>query len=187
MGYTGVLAQRYAEGLLGVVRDTGRFREVAEELRRFAELVSVDGRIRDLLENPVYSTADRLSLLEGLRNKIGLSDAPYGFLRLVIKKKRIDYLDEMVEAYEEAYRNELGIVRAEVRTAHEIDPEMETKIATVVQEITQKQPELSIRIDPDLIGGVTVRMGNTVLDASIKTKLEKLREDLLKAPQQTVG
>jgi F-type H+-transporting ATPase subunit delta len=186
MPHTGVLAQRYAEGLLGVVRDTGRFREVAAELQSFLRVMTDDDRVRDLMENPAYGAADRLSLLEGLRSILGFSDFTYGFLRLVVQKKRTTYIGEMVEAYEARYREELGILRTEVLVALEIGPEMERNLTEVVEKITGKQPELSIRVDPSIIGGVKLQMGNTILDASTKTKLEELHEELLKSPQAAV-
>ena len=187
MPHTGVLAKRYAEGLLGVVRDTGRFQEVASELQRFLRVMKDDPRVRDLMENPAFSAADRLSLLDELRPVLGLSDPTCGFLRLVVQKKRTTYIEEMVEAYEVRYREELGILRAEVLVAHEIGPEMEKNLNEVVRKVTGKQPELSIRVDPSLIGGVKLQMGNTILDASTRTKLEELHEELLQSPQAAIS
>jgi F0F1-type ATP synthase delta subunit len=77
-----------------------------------------DDRVRDLMENPAYGAADRLSFIDGLRPALGLSDPTYGFLRLIVQKKRTAYIEEMVEAYEARYREELGILRAEVLVAH---------------------------------------------------------------------
>jgi len=179
MPHIGVLARRYAEGLLQVVRENGRFVETAGELDSFAQLIDSDARVRDIMRNPAYDSAARVSLLEGLRPKLDLSDSTYGFLRLVIEKKRSGLIGEMVAAYGELYREELGIQKAEVSVAHEIGPEMRDRIGQAVQRITGKKPELEIRVDPGLIGGVRVRMGNTVLDASVKTKLQELRENLL--------
>jgi F-type H+-transporting ATPase subunit delta len=178
MPHIGVLARRYAEGLLQVIRENGRFLETARELESFAHLIESDTRVRDIMQNPAYDATARLSLLDGLRSKMGLSDSTYGFLRLVIQKKRAGLIGEMTAAYGESYREELGIQKTEVTVAQEIGPEMRDRISQAVQKITGKKPELEIRIDPSLIGGVRVRMGNTVLDASVKTKLEELRESL---------
>jgi F-type H+-transporting ATPase subunit delta len=179
MPHISVLARRYAEGLLQVVRESGKFLEVAGELESVARLIESDSRVRDIMQNPAYDSGARQSLLEGLRSKMGFSDSTYGFLRLVIEKKRAGLIGEMAAAYGELYREELGIQKAEVSVAQEIGPDMRDKITQAVQKITGKKPELEIRIDPSLIGGVKVRMGNTILDASVKTKLEELRESLL--------
>jgi F-type H+-transporting ATPase subunit delta len=182
MAQKGVLAQRYAEGYLAVVRDTGKLRESARELEAFVSRLETDPRVRNLMENPSFSTAQRLEFLEGLRS--GLSDPTYGLLRLVIQKKRIPYLPEILEAYETLYRKELGIVRATVSVAQDTTPEMEAKIKDVVRRISGKEPELKVIKDPSLIGGIKVQMGNTVLDASIRTKLQELHKQLLAPPRE---
>jgi F-type H+-transporting ATPase subunit delta len=179
MAYTSVLAQRYAEGLIRVVRETGRFEETARELHAFLGLFSEGGSLRKILLDPKYSTSTRQSLLDDLRPKLGLSEPTYSFLRLVIHKRRIERIEEMIHAFDELHRRELGIVHAEVTVAQPVDSATREKIGAIVARITGKKPELSIHEDAGLIGGIKIQMGNTILDASVKTKLERLRETLM--------
>ena len=167
-----------------MVRDTGRFRETGEELRSFTRLLDEQPSFRNLMENPAFSASQRLEVLDALRDKLGLSDPVLGFLRLVIRKNRISRLREMETAYAEYFRRELGIQPADVVVAEPIDAEMERRLSEVVRRMTGKTPELTVRVDPDQIGGIKIRMGNTILDASIKSKLEDLRESLLQSQEQ---
>ena len=91
----------------------------------------------------------------------------------------MENIGEMVEAFDELYRQEAGIIRAEVVVAEDVSPELENRVTQVVQKISGKTPEVLVQKDPSIIGGMKIRMGNTILDASIKTKLERLREKLI--------
>lgn len=179
MAYTSVLAQRYAVGLLRVARELGRLQTVAEELHAFAVLFEEGGNLREIMLNPAYSAQERRAVLEDLQPRLALSDTTLNFLRLLIKKRRIDRFEEIVDAYDESFRRELGVVRAEVTVAETPDTAAQAKISQVVAKVTGKTPELFVRQDGSIIGGMKIRMGNTILDASIKTKLERLRKTLL--------
>jgi F-type H+-transporting ATPase subunit delta len=179
MAYTSVLAKRYAEGLLRVARESGQLQTVAGELHTFAVLFEEGGTLREIMLNPAYSAQQRRAVLEDLQPRLDLSETTLNFLRLLIKKRRIDRFEEIVEAYDESFRRELGVVRAEVTVAEAPDTAAQAKISQVVAKVTGKTPELLVRQDGSIIGGMKIRMGNTILDASIKTKLERLRETLL--------
>lgn len=178
MAYTSVLAQRYAEGLLRVVRDTGQLPEVARELHTFLDLFGEGSRLREVMFDPAYDNQTRLGVLSDLRAKLGLSDTTHHFLHLVIHKRRIAYLEQMVAAFDELGRREAGVIQAEVTVPEPADETAKARMAEIVAKITGKKPELRFTLDPSIIGGMRIRMGNSVLDASVKTKLERLRETL---------
>ncbi len=187
MAYTSVLANRYAEGLLRVVRATGRFEQVGQELHAFLELFESGSDLREVMLNPAYNARTRREHVDGLVGPMGLSNETANFLRLLIQKRRIQHLPEIVHAYDDRYRAELGIIRAEVLVAEEVDTAMRGRLESVVSRITGKKPELAVRRDPSIIGGIKILMGNTVLDASIKTKLERLREKLTDPSSSSFG
>lgn len=178
MVYTSVLAQRYADGLLRVVRGTDQLPVVARDLHTFLDLFGEGSRLREVMLDPAYDNKTRLELLGDLRAKLGLSEITHNFLRLVIRKRRIAHLEQMVAAFDEFGRREAGVIQAEVTVPEPADEAAKAKIAEVVAKITGKKPELEFTLDPSIIGGVRIRMGNSILDASVKTKLERLRETL---------
>ncbi|MCG3197241.1 MAG: ATP synthase F1 subunit delta [Candidatus Omnitrophica bacterium] len=178
MAYTSVLAQRYADGLLRVVRGTDQLPVVARDLHTFLDLFGEGSRLREVMLDPAYDNKTRLELLGDLRAKLGLSEITHNFLRLVIRKRRIAHLEQMVAAFDELGRREAGVIQAEVTVPAPADEAAKAKIAEVVAKITGKKPELEFTLDPSIIGGVRIRMGNSILDASVKTKLERLRETL---------
>lgn len=179
MPYTSVLARRYAHGLLGVVRTSGRLLETSQDLHRFLDLFNQGGNFREAMLNPAYSAQMRRELLEDVAPRLMLAPETTNFLRLLIEKRRMENIGEIVEAFDELYRQEVGIIRAEVVVAEEIGPDLESRIAQVVKKISGKTPELLIQKDPSIIGGMKIRMGNTILDASIRSKLERLRDNLI--------
>lgn len=179
MPYTSVLARRYAHGLLGVVRTGGRLPETSQELHRFLDLFTENANFREAMLNPAYSASERRELLDQVAPQLNLSSETTNFLRLLIEKRRMENIGEMVEAFDELYRQEAGIIRAEVVVAEDVSPELENRVTQVVQKISGKTPEVLVQKDPSIIGGMKIRMGNTILDASIKTKLERLREKLI--------
>lgn len=187
MAYTSVLANRYAEGLLRVVRQTGHFEQVGKELHAFLDQFEAGGELREVMLNPAYNAKVRRECVDGLVAPLGLSIETANFLRLLIHKRRFLHLPEIVRAYDDRYRSELGIIRAEVLVAEEVDAATRVRLESVVSRITGKKPELAVRCDPSLIGGIKILMGNTVLDASIKTKLERLRERLTDPSSNSFG
>jgi F-type H+-transporting ATPase subunit delta len=187
MAYTSVLANRYAEGLLRVVRAVGHFEEVGRELHAFLDVFEGGGELHEVMLNPAYNAKVRRECVDDLVSPLGLSKETANFLRLLIQKRRIQHLPEIVRAYDDRYRAELGIIRAEVLVAEEVDTAMQGRLESVVSRITGKKPELAVRHDPSIIGGIKILMGNTVLDASIKTKLERLREKLTDPSSNSFG
>ncbi len=183
MAQTGVLPQRYGEGLFRVVKETGKYQEVAKDLSAFLALLNSNDQVRDLMENPVYGTQERLSFLEGLQQKANYSDPAFGLLYVLVDRNRIEHLENILAAFDERYRRELGLVSAEVTVAGEIDSSTQDRIKELVQKITGKNPEVDIQSDPSIIGGLKIRIGNTILDASVKSKLERMHQALLEPEQ----
>ncbi|MCA9409685.1 MAG: ATP synthase F1 subunit delta [Candidatus Omnitrophica bacterium] len=183
MAQTSVLAQRYGEGLFRVVRETGKYQEVAAELASFLSLIQTSPQVKDLMENPVYGTSERLSFLEGVKEKANFSETTHGLLYVLIERNRIEHLESILQSFEDLYRDELGLVSAEVTVASEIDAAAQAKIKELVHALTQKSPELDIKTDPDIIGGLKIKVGNTILDASLKSKLERMHQALLEPEQ----
>jgi F-type H+-transporting ATPase subunit delta len=185
MANTSVLAHRYAVGLLRVAKGIDQLDPICMELQSFLAAFQSDPSLREVMLNPAYSARARREVLEDLVPKLNLSQPVANLLRLLILKRRFQNLPEIVAAFEDLHRNERGILRAEVTVATDLDETMRQRVEDVVAQLTGKTPELSVQTDPALLGGIKIRMGNTILDASIKTKLERLRERLIE-PTLTV-
>lgn len=183
MAQTGMLAQRYGEGFFRVVRESGRYREAAVELASFLALIEENPQVRDLMVNPVYGVEERLALLEGIQEKAKYSDPTHGLLHVLIQRNRIGELRSILEAYESFYRAELGVVSAEVTTAVEADGALKARVQEALRRLTGKDPEVSFQTDPAIIGGLKVKLGNSILDASVKSKLERMHQALLEPEQ----
>lgn len=172
-----VAANRYAKALLDVLypsrADMGR-----EQLARFVSLLEQESDARLILENPTLSTDRRKELLNKLGDALVL-DAPIrNFLGLLIEKNRLDVLGEIVSTYETLLDEKLGIVKARVASALELDPKQREEIARKLQSLTGKKVRMEVSVDPSLMGGLVAHVGSTVYDGSIRQQLQSFRNSL---------
>ncbi|RUM87940.1 MAG: ATP synthase F1 subunit delta, partial [Thermodesulfatator sp.] len=102
------------------------------------------------------------------------------FLRLLVEKKRIQYIQAIIEAYEQLVDEERGIVRAEVRAAYSLGEEEKARLAEALKKLVGKEIKLQVFEAPELLGGLVVRIGDLVLDGSVRTQLEAFKESIIR-------
>lgn len=172
-----VAARRYAEAAFQLASRDGALDAWASGLDLAAALVA-DERIATAVDNPARPYADRLATLDQL-----LKDrAPDGVLKLaglLAKRGRIDRLPDVATEYRRLLDRERGNVAASVTSAAPLTTDETEAVRAWVARTTGKTVDLSATIDEALIGGLTVRVGDTLLDASVRGRLERLRTDLL--------
>jgi F-type H+-transporting ATPase subunit delta len=172
------IARRYAKALLLMGKEDGQVETYREEIAKIAALVSTDKGLERAITNPLYETAGRRKVLETLIEKLGLSQPMAAFLLLLFDKKRIGFLSYINIFYQKMADEIKGIARAKVVSAVELTQNAEEKIQTTLSKITGKTVVLDKEVDPALIGGVVTRVGDLVLDGSIRTQLFNMRETL---------
>ena len=109
---------------------------------------------------------------------MNIIDAVAKFLRLLVEKRRIHHIAQIAEAYQELLDEELGISRAKVVAAIELSPEDQQKLAEALEKVTGQKVIVEMEVDPSIIGGVVARIGDLVLDGSIRAQLEKFKESI---------
>jgi len=167
------VARRYAKALADVLPDE-RLEKVLEEVRTIGSLL--DDRVIRYFKSPVVPPEKKRSLIEQVLEKIGASEELRKVLFLMAQKDRLGILREFASEFEKFVDYRLGIIKAEITSATEIDEETVSKIKSKIEEIFGKKAEISVKLDPSLIGGFVVRVADKVLDASIKTQLENLKK-----------
>lgn len=172
------VARRYAAALFEQARKSDTVPVAGEELRLVAETVAADGRMRATLSQPVVTEERKNQLFEqafGGR----VSPATLGFLHLLVEKRRIGLLPQVQAEFARLVLDFRNIAHATAVSAVPLAPDQLQALERSLEARTGKDIELETQVDPSLLGGVLVRIGDTVYDGTVKGKLERLREQLL--------
>ena len=172
------VARRYAKALLLIGKEDGQAETYRKELDGIARLIEQEKGLEQALSNPLYDVAERRKVLLALIEKLNLSKVMTSFLTLLFDKGRIGFLGSVNDFYQKLADELKGIARADLVSATELSSETVEKIRTTLSEMTGKDIILEVEQDPGLIGGIVTRIGDLVLDGSIKTQLLNMRESL---------
>jgi F-type H+-transporting ATPase subunit delta len=175
----GLIPNRYAKALFKLSQECGDTAVVYKEMKQLDVAYAIEGGLKKAVNNPFLAMPDKLKLLCAASGA-KLDGTSAKFMELVIKNNRIDFLRSIALAFMKQYRELNGIAKVEVVTATELgDDEIKAIVDVVKDQLGDKTIELTKSVNPDLIGGFTVDVDSRVLDASVKSQLEKLRLKLL--------
>ncbi|WP_457680310.1 ATP synthase F1 subunit delta [Thermovibrio sp.] len=167
------IARRYAKALAEVLPDE----KLEKVLKEIEELLKVfDERVLKYFKSPVVPVEKKVNLLKEVLNKVQVSKELEKVLLLMAQRNRLGLLREFKEEFENFVNARLGIVKAEITSATELDEETVKKIGKKIEELFGKKAEITVKIDPSIIGGFIVKVADKVIDASIKTQLENLKK-----------
>ena len=172
------VARRYARALLMIGKEDGNAETYREELAGFAGLMSQEEALEQAICNPLYAVSGRKKALEAVIEKVDVSKIMGSFLLLLFDKGRFGYLHAINDFYQELADELKGVLRASLVSATELSSETVEKIRTTLSTRTGKDIILEVDQDPGLIGGIVSRIGDLVLDGSIKTQLLNMRKSL---------
>ena len=173
-----VIARRYAKALMLIGKEDGNTETYREELAGVSDLFERETALEQAINNPLYNADGRRKVLQAVIEKLGLSGVMKSFLTLLFDKGRLVYLGSINDFYQKLADELKGISRASLVSATKLSPETVDKIRATLSEKTGKDIILDVEEDPGLIGGIVTRMGDLVLDGSIKTQLLNMRESL---------
>ena len=169
-------ARRYADAAFQMGRQSGDLDAWERDLATLREAFA-NQELCALMQHPAipYQAKERV-LREVVGSRVGKE--PLSLVLLMVRRGRPGAIDVMFEHFEELLRRERGIARAEVRSAMALDDAQRDAIEKRLHELTNRKIELTERVDESLIGGVAVRIGDTLYDASVRSRLERLRARL---------
>ena len=170
------IARRYAKALLLIAREDGKAETYREELSGLAALLGTESGLAEAIANPVYAIAGRRDLLSVVVEKFSLSPVISSFVLLLFDKGRFVYLFSIDETYQKLVDELNGIAHAHVASAVSLSPEAVEKIKAALSELTGKEVILNLEKDPGLIGGIVTKIGDLVLDGSVRTQLQTMKE-----------
>ena len=172
------IARRYAKALLLIGKEDGQTEKYREELAGITALIQREKTLEQAIINPLYDASGRKNVLTSIIDKLALSRVMRSFLTLLFDKGRFVYLSSINDFYQKLADELKGIARASLVSATELSSETVEKIRASLSKKTGKDIILEVEQDPNLIGGVVTRIGDLVLDGSIKTQLLNMRESL---------
>jgi len=172
-------ARRYAKALASLATRDGSVAETGDALRAHRDLFSADAQLRGILRHPSVSQNVKNRLVTAILDRTQPSLLVRNFLLLLLKNDRLLDLDLIVARYERLANDLLGRITAQVITAVELEDDQYASIEQKVAAVTQKTVVLEKQIDPSILGGVIVKIDHTVLDGSLRGRMQRLRRELV--------
>ena len=173
-----ILAKRYAKAIFTIGQDQENYEEYNEVLQGVATLYNETPEVADALTNPLYPIDVKEKVMTDVVASMGVDTVMGNFLNLLVQKKRAEILPEIADAYKTMVDEAKNISHGNVISAVELSDELKNNIQTVLEKLTGKKVELTTSVDPEIIGGMVAKVGDLVLDGSIKTQLAGLKDSI---------
>ena len=175
-----VIAERYARAFVDVALDKkADLDALGAELDSVVELLDAHPKLEEVLSTPAIASDKRVAVLNEVVSRGKLAPATVNLLRLLTTRERMPILKLVVAQYRRLVLEHKQIQHGDVTSAHPLSPEQQKRLANGLGEALGKTMELTFHNDPALVGGLVVRVGNRVFDASVATQLERFKEKAL--------
>ena len=173
------IAEVYARALFEAARDDGVLDGVHDELTQFADALNDDRNLQVFLFSPYFSSEEKK---DGIRRIVSDADERVlNFLELLAERHRMPALFRIRRIFDDLWADENKLLPVIVTSATELDAGLVEDIGKRIEDQTGRRVELSSNVNPDVLGGLMVRVGNMVLDATVRNRLEQLRKQVAKA------
>ena len=173
------IARVYAQSLFEVAKERGKLDAIREQLAAVAGAVAESRDLQVFLFSPYFSSAEKR---EGIARAVkGAEPELMNFLELLAEKHRMPVIFRIRRQFDELWAKENKQLEVRLTSAVELDPEIVERVGSEIERQTQRKIELEADVDEQIIGGLVLRVGNMVLDASLRSKIERLRKEVAQA------
>ncbi|MSP24250.1 MAG: ATP synthase F1 subunit delta [Myxococcales bacterium] len=172
------VARRYARAIFELGRESGKLRELVVEFGRFAELYAASAELRELDRNPALGDSERGKIIEELGRRLGASLTLVRSVTMLATRQRLVLLPDLVVVLGEMSDEHEGLLRVQVLSAAPLSTSYVARLTRTLEAETGKKVVLALAEDRALLAGVVVRIGDRVIDGSIKGRLARLTESL---------
>jgi F-type H+-transporting ATPase subunit delta len=173
------LARVYGRSLFEVAEEQGKVDVLREQLGQFADALEQNHDLQVFFFSPYFSSTEKQQALTGLLD--GADEAFLGFVKLLIENHRMPVIFRIRREYERLWAEANRVLAVQVTSAIALDGATTEGIGRSIGQSTSRTVKLSTKVDPDILGGIVVRVGNSILDASIRSRLEQLRKQVASA------
>jgi F-type H+-transporting ATPase subunit delta len=173
------IARVYAEALFEVAKQKGKLDVIRDQLGQVADALDANRDLAVFFFSPYFSTAEKRDGIE--RAVSGAEPELVNFLELLVEKHRMPVIFRARRLFDEMWAKENKQLEVTLTSAVELDPEIVQRVGAEIERQTDRNVQLSTRVDDGVLGGLVLQVGNMVLDASIRNRLERLRREIAKA------
>jgi F-type H+-transporting ATPase subunit delta len=167
------LAEVYARSLFEVAREQAKLDELREQLGQFADALDANRELAVFFFSPYFSTKEKQDALERILD--GADEVFLNFLRLLIENHRMPVIFRTRQQFERMWERENQLLPVNITSAIALDQATTDSLGQRIGERAGRRVRLAAHVDPDILGGIVLRVGNSILDASIRNRLEQLR------------
>jgi len=167
------IAEVYSRALFQVALEKGSLDALRDELGTFDDALTENKDLKTFFTSPEFSTEEKKDGLH--RSVTGASEEITNFLEALLERHRMAAIHRIRSRFDERWERERKVLAVEVTSAVELDPNTLSQIGERIGQQTGQHVQSTSQVDPEIIGGIVVRVGNQILDASIRTRLERLR------------
>jgi F-type H+-transporting ATPase subunit delta len=169
---------QYANALADIALAQGAAEPVRKQLVDVGSMYAESAELRNFLTSPAVDRTAKHRVVEKLLARIGGGKILRNFLFVVVDHQRAHVLPDMIQAFQEVVRQRQGIAEAEISSAIELSATQKAELAFTLERLTGKRVEATYSLDPDLLGGAVVRIGDTIYDGSLRSRLNEMRARL---------
>ena len=175
-----MIARRYAKALVNLAENEKDLDNTGKHLNSITEVYKENLELRQVLSDTKVSSGIKLEILKDVLSKIKVSRLVDTFSRYLLAKRRIDFLPDIERAFNLLLQEKLGRIEANETTASELPKDTVKKLVDAISSYSGKEIEVNVTIDPSIIGGIVTRIGSTVIDGSIQTYLNQIRQSIIR-------
>jgi F-type H+-transporting ATPase subunit delta len=173
-----IIAKRYAKALFNLAHEEGRIEQYREELAGIVDLFEANPNLASVLQSPLYPEAARKAIMASVVTSANLSPILASLMNLLIEKNRIAHLAGIKDYYLGLIDDHANVARAKITAAVELDAQVIQEISAALEKMTGKKIVVDFEQNAELIGGLVARIGDLVLDGSVRTQLFNIRETM---------
>lgn len=168
-------AGRYAGALFELATEAGQVDRVLRDLEAFDAMIAGNADLERFVKSPVFSSDEQLKAITAVLANVGIDGLTANFLKLIASKRRLFAVRDMVRAFRTLSDEAAGIVRAQVTVAEKPSAAVVDGIRKALKDVAGDKVAVDLKIDPAIIGGIVVKLGSKMVDASLRTKLNGIR------------
>ena len=169
------VARRYASALFELAASHDALDQVETDLGRFEALLAESDDLRRLVRSPVFSAEAQLQAVSAVVDRAGISGMAGNFIKVVAKNRRLFAVPDMIRAFRIMLADHRGETSAQVRVAHDLSDAQREQLTAMLREIVGRDVALDVRREPELLGGMIVKIGSRQIDTSLRTRLNNLK------------
>ena len=179
--FSSEISQRYALALYELSKESAKTEEFVLNVKTFIKVFNSNKDFKNFIKNPTYSAEDQKIVFEKILTLMNFNQIVKNFFFILIKKKRIFFLDTVVEEFLKLITQEKGEISGSLISSKEIDEKTIMDIEREISKSIKRSIKLKSKVDTSLIGGIVIQIGSLMIDTSIKIKLQKYKKIMIEA------